>query len=145
MVCVRATCVSLNGVGVLLRGPSGAGKSDLALRLLARGAVFVADDNTDLAVRDGRLYATAPSAIIGLIEVRGIGVVAIGGAAETEVRVVIDLVTPDEVERMPEEQWCEVVAGIRMRRFALAAFEASATAKVAVAVQVATGCLPLIS
>lgn len=145
MVRVHATCVSLGGVGVLLRGPSGAGKSDLALRLLADGAVLVADDHTDLVVREGRLYATAPAAIAGLIEAYGIGVVAIGSIVEAEVQLIIDLVAPDKVERMPEAQLCEVVAGIPVRRFAFAAFEASATAKVLVAVQVAVGRLAVVS
>lgn len=144
MVCVRATCVSLDGVGVLLRGPSGCGKSDLALRLLAHSGSLVADDYTDLTVREGRLYATAPAAIAGLIEIRGVGVAAICHIVEVEVRLVIDLVTPSEVERMPEKQWCEVVTGIFVCRFALAAFEASATAKVAMAVQVVTNRLQLI-
>ena len=30
---VHATCLALEGRGLLLRGPSGSGKSDLALRL----------------------------------------------------------------------------------------------------------------
>ncbi|HJN03832.1 MAG TPA: serine/threonine protein kinase, partial [Alphaproteobacteria bacterium] len=33
MPLVHATCVVIDGRGILLRGPSGAGKSDLALRL----------------------------------------------------------------------------------------------------------------
>ncbi|MGL6042504.1 MAG: HPr kinase/phosphorylase, partial [Sandaracinobacteroides sp.] len=40
----HATAVAINGAGVLLFGPSGAGKSDLALRLIDRGAVLIADD-----------------------------------------------------------------------------------------------------
>ena len=51
---VHATCIEVDGMGVLLRGPSGSGKSDLALRLIDGGARLVADDRTDLAVEDGR-------------------------------------------------------------------------------------------
>lgn len=142
---VHASCVALAGVGVLLRGPSRAGKSDLALRLLVQGGRLVADDGTDLVVREGRLYAAAPPAIAGLIEVRGVGIVNIGCISEAEVLLVVDLVAPDEVERMPEEQWCEVVANVRVRRVALTAFEASAVPKVMVAAQVAGGRLGLVS
>ena len=52
---IQATCVALQGVGILLRGPSGAGKSDLALRLIDAGASLVADDLCELrrAARSG--------------------------------------------------------------------------------------------
>jgi HPr kinase/phosphorylase len=56
---------------VLLLGPPGAGKSDLLLRLLDHGFSLIADDQVCL---DG-LHASAPPAIAGLIEVRGLGIV----------------------------------------------------------------------
>ena len=37
MTTIHATCVDIDGLGVLLRGPSGSGKSDLALRLIDAG------------------------------------------------------------------------------------------------------------
>ena len=78
---LHATCVALDGrdgpLGVLLRGPSGAGKSDLALRLIDRGARLVADDQCEVKVEDGaagsRWIARAPAAIVGVLEVRGLG------------------------------------------------------------------------
>ena len=42
---IHATTVAIGGRGVLISGPSGSGKSDLALRLIDRGAVLVADGN----------------------------------------------------------------------------------------------------
>ncbi len=75
---IHATCVALGGRAVLLLGPSGAGKSDLALRLIDGGAKLVADDRTDLwLAKNGVLYASAPSAIAGLMEVRGLGIIAL--------------------------------------------------------------------
>ena len=52
---VHATCVVVEGVGLLLRGPSGSGKSDLALRLIELGWRLVADEPGDyqLGVRVG--------------------------------------------------------------------------------------------
>ena len=45
---LHATCVSINGKGVLLLGPSSSGKSDLGLRLVDGGAQLVADDRVDI-------------------------------------------------------------------------------------------------
>ena len=48
MVTVHATCIAIDGHGILLRGPAGSGKSDLALRAIDRGARLVADDQVVL-------------------------------------------------------------------------------------------------
>lgn len=69
----HATCVAINRKGILIMGPSGSGKSDLALRLIERGAVLVADDQVELQAEKGDLIAKAPAAIKGLIEARYIG------------------------------------------------------------------------
>ena len=72
---VHASTVTNEGRAVLITGPSGSGKSDLALRLLDRGFKLVSDDRT-LVKKDGeRLIASAPPAIAGKLEVRGIGIV----------------------------------------------------------------------
>ncbi len=65
---LHASTVSLGGCGLLILGPSGTGKSALALRLLTRGALLVADDRTELARVDDRLVARCPPALAGLIE-----------------------------------------------------------------------------
>lgn len=72
---LHGTCVARQGRGVLLLGGSGAGKSDLALRLIHDGATLVADDRVILAVKRGKLSASAPPTIAGLIEVRGLGII----------------------------------------------------------------------
>lgn len=133
----------IDGHGVLLRGPSGSGKSDLALRLMSSGHRLVADDRTDLVVREGTLFAAPPAAIAGLLEIRGIGVVAVDWVPEAPVDLVVDLVPPEQVDRMPPRDSCEI-AGIGVRRIALAAFEASAAAKVTMAVRVATGAISMV-
>src|SRR3546814_17418763 len=75
MLRVHATCIAIDGRGILLRGPSGSGKSDLALRLIDGGALLVADDQVILTEADGELTASAPATTAGRMEVRGIGVV----------------------------------------------------------------------
>ncbi len=135
---VHGTCVEVEGRGVLLRGPPGSGKSDLALRLIDGGARLVADDRADLSLRDGILWVSAPAEIVGLIEVRGVGVRRLEAAQDTALGLVVDLVAADAVERLPEPQtWC--CLGIRVPLLKLAPFEASAVAKVRLAVRVATG------
>ena len=73
---VHAGCIAVGRKGVLILGESGAGKSDLALRLIDDGAILVADDRTELYIARGALCARAPASIAGLIEVRGLGVIA---------------------------------------------------------------------
>jgi len=132
MVLVHGTTVAIEGKGVLLRGPSGSGKSDLALRLIDRGAVLVADDQTRLSEADGRLAAAAPPSIAGLIEVRGIGIVRLDYAAGVPLALVVDLVAGARVERLPPAVFASFL-GIAVPLIALDPFEGSAMAKVRLA------------
>jgi HPr kinase/phosphorylase len=99
-VQIHASCVAIKGKGVLILGESGAGKSDLALRLMDDGARLVADDRTELMIERGRLYARAPKSIAGLIEVRGLGIVAQPFARKAVVALVVKLDAAPE--RMPK-------------------------------------------
>lgn len=132
---IHATCVALPEGGVLLRGESGAGKSDLAIRLIDGGGRLVADDRSELA-RDGdRLIARAPAAIAGLIEARGVGILRLPPerlAAEAVIALLVDLVDPARIERLPDIAQ-EALLGVSLRRVALAPFEASAPAKIRLA------------
>ena len=133
MGTVHATCVAVDGVGVMLRGPSGSGKSDLALRLIDGGAVLVVDDQVRLSVEDGsdgsRLIARAPGAIAGLLEVRGIGLVPVPCVASAPVALVVELKPGGEIERMPEPATCAYL-GVRLPLIALDPFRQSAAAAV---------------
>ena len=107
MIQVHGTCVELEGVACLLRGPPGSGKSDLALRLFDHGARLVADDQVVLRREGDRVIASAPPDFTGAIEVRGIGVVGLEGVSEAPLGLVVDLVSAEEVERLPETGNCE--------------------------------------
>jgi HPr kinase/phosphorylase len=98
---IHATCVAVNGQGVLLLGESGAGKSDIALMLIDGGAVLVADDRTLLSVDSFKLHARSPDTIVGLLEIRGVGVVQLPAAA-APVRLAVQL--GDEDERLPAQR-----------------------------------------
>jgi HPr kinase/phosphorylase len=138
MIRVHGTAIALGGEGILLRGPSGAGKSDLALRLIDQGARLVADDQTELR-RDGDdIMMSAPATITGQIEVRGLGIVAMPSIASAPLRLVVDLMLPEEIERMPlPRECCYLDCAVPL--VALAPFEASAPAKLRLALRSLAG------
>ena len=126
---VHATCIEIDGIGVLLRGPAGAGKSDLALRLIDTGARLVADDATIVSERGERLVASAPAAIAGRLEIVGVGVVEVPSVAEVEMRLVVDLVPQGTLERCPEPHTARFGA-VAVPLVTLDPFQPSAAAKV---------------
>jgi HPr kinase/phosphorylase len=135
---IHATCVAFGDAGVLIRGPSGAGKSDLALRLIDAGAILVSDDRTELT-RDGdAIVATAPAALQGLLEVRGVGILELPHAASARIVLVVDLESETPPERLPRPAWCEYLE-CRVRLMAAEAFERSAATKVRIAAFAAAG------
>ena len=128
---IHATCVAIRGRGVLIAGPPGTGKSDLALRLIDRGAMLVADDYSELArVGDG-LVASVPPTIAGMIEVRGVGIVAMPHRDVVPVALLVAL--DGAVERLPEAFGERVIAGVAVPVLPLGGFEASAPIKVELA------------
>lgn len=97
---MHASCVSVQGRGLLILGPSGAGKSALALQMMALGASLVADDQTLISVENGRLVARAPATTSGLIEARFLGLLNAPAAPQAEVVLAIDL-GRQETDRLP--------------------------------------------
>ena len=146
-VNVHGTCIRVGragrtlgapaNAGVLILGKSGAGKSDLALRLIALGATLVADDRTDLAVLRGRLVASAPKTIAGLLEVRGVGIVKMPHAQRVAISLVVELTR--KVVRLPERETWAPPPPLRQARHPplvrLNPFEASAAEKLLAAVR----------
>lgn len=132
MTRMHASCVALNGAGILFRGPSGSGKSDMCLRLIDGGAVLVADDQVLLTQTGTRLIATCPPSTCGLLEVRGIGIVRVPHVTTATVLLIVDLQSAGQVERLPHPRHCHL-QGVEVPLISLAAFEESATAKVRLA------------
>jgi HPr kinase/phosphorylase len=100
---LHASCVAVEGRGLLILGPSGSGKSALALRLIGRGADLVADDRTEISLREGGLMARCPTPIAGLIEARGVGLLRAPTLAEARVALVADL-GQAESQRLPPDR-----------------------------------------
>jgi len=132
MLTIHASCVALTGAAVLFRGPSGSGKSDLAFRMIEAGARLVADDCVQL-VRDGdRVVASAPEAIRGLLEIRGLGPVEMLPAAPTPLALIIDLVQREDVPRLPDPQY-DTLLDVALPCLHLDGFAASAASVVRLA------------
>jgi len=136
---VHASCAAREGEAVLLLGPPGAGKSDLLLRLIAAGWDLVADDQVRLSAADGRLMAAAPPALLGRIEVRGIGLLAGRPAVgPAPVALALRLVPAAEVPRLPQpRRFCAL--GLSVPEVAICPAEASAPLKAALALDLALG------
>ncbi|PCJ86374.1 MAG: hypothetical protein COA52_15165 [Hyphomicrobiales bacterium] len=99
----HASCVVLDGHGLLIKGPSGSGKSQLALALIQdAGAQLVADDRVALTRHHDQLIAQAPKPLQGLIERYGMGIETHEFLKSTPLALVVDLVPRDKIERMPE-------------------------------------------
>jgi HPr kinase/phosphorylase len=139
---VHGTCVALGRGAALIRGPSGSGKSDLALRFLflaRRGPaaheppVLIADDQVRLLREGSRILATAPATIAGKMEVRGVGIIEVKSQAEAELKLVVELVWPDEVERLPDLDKSVQLLGLAIPSMHLRPWEAAAPIKLVLA------------
>lgn len=153
-VLVHATSVALADAakpfgghadaGVLIMGESGSGKSDVALRLIAMGSKLLSDDQTALFAHEGHIYAEAPPSLLGLIEVRGVGIVSVEPAPPTPLVLAVQLATEKDVPRMPDHASYGLPPALQslpsLPLIALRPFDASTPAKiVAAAVAAAAG------
>ena len=130
-----ATRLDARWRGVLILGPSGIGKSDLALRTLSCGFRLVADDRVVLSSAAGRLFGRAPEPLEGLLEVRGLGIVAVARLRLVPICLAVNCVGPVHLERMPEFS-PTIVLGVSIPSIAICPTEASAPAKLCRAIEV---------
>jgi serine kinase of HPr protein (carbohydrate metabolism regulator) len=116
---LHATAVVLGTRGLLLTGPSGSGKSTLALHLLdawrARGrfARLLSDDQVFVTVANGRLIASAPDSIAGLVEVHGLGPRPVDHVGRAVIDSVCRLAPAPQVPRL-QDAVVEPVQGIAL-------------------------------
>jgi serine kinase of HPr protein (carbohydrate metabolism regulator) len=109
---VHGTCLAVGGHGVLLRGKPGSGKSALALRLIDEpglgtgqrllAAHLVADDQVVLTAGHGGVLASAPEALAGLLEVRGLGLLRLAHQPSVHLALLVDLAPRASIERLPD-------------------------------------------
>ena len=109
---IHGSCIAVDGHGVLLLGAPGSGKSDLVLRFVdhqgsgtsgrLRAAYLVADDQVVIQ-RDGEiLMASAPDALAGKLEVRGLGIVSAPAVSHAPLVLAVRLTSAAEIERLPD-------------------------------------------
>lgn len=106
----QASCLAIGSRAILIEGPPGSGKSSLTLALIDRGAGLIGDDGVTLTTRNGRLIASPPPHIAGLIEVRNVGLIRRPTTGDLPVALAIrlDEAAPRHLDR-PETL---VIAGI---------------------------------
>jgi serine kinase of HPr protein (carbohydrate metabolism regulator) len=128
---VHASTVALDGRAVLIAGPSGSGKSDLTLRMIDRGFALVSDDQTIVKLDGGRLLASAPPAIAGKLEIRGLGIVQMEAVSHVPLALIVELTS--DIQRLPDDSRERPILGIPLPLVTIDAFTASAPAKLRIA------------
>ena len=95
---LHGVLMNVYGKGVLIVGESGMGKSEIALELIRRGHLLVADDRVDVARVHNHIIGKAPELLGGMLEIRGIGIIDVakmfGGSSlleKTDIHLVIHL------------------------------------------------------
>ena len=72
---IHGVFLNIYGKGVVIRGDSGIGKSEIALELIKRGHLLIADDAIELYHIGQNIVGRAPEVLRNLLEIRGIGVI----------------------------------------------------------------------
>jgi HPr kinase/phosphorylase len=136
----HGTAIAFGRHGVLMRGAPGSGKSRLALQLIDHPgygtgktilrARLLADDQVDLTHKGKEIIMTPPTSLAGKMEIRGLGIVTLAHARKAALRLVVDMVSGDTLERMPTDRDKETeILGIRFPRLALATTDLAASAR----------------
>jgi len=127
MSTIHASAVLTGAHAVLIRGPAGSGKSSLAyalIRAASSGALpfarLVGDDRVHVEAAHGRVLVRPAVALTGLIEIRGLGIRRVPFESMAVVGLVVDLDAADAARFPPSESAVAEIAGITLRRVALA-------------------------
>jgi len=90
---IHGVMMDVNGTGVLITGDASVGKSELALELISRGHILVADDAPEFTrIAPGTIECQCPELLRDFLEVRGLGILNIAlmyGDAHTRERKIL--------------------------------------------------------
>ncbi len=102
--------MNIHGKGVIIRGDSGIGKSEIALELIKRGHLLIADDCVELYHIGSTIIGKSPAVLANLLEIRGIGVIDVVkmfGVSAILDKDVVDLVV--QLERwVPSKEYTRI-------------------------------------
>jgi HPr kinase/phosphorylase len=130
---IHGVMMDVHGTGILITGDASVGKSELALELISRGHILVADDAPEFTrIAPGTLECQCPPLLQDFLEVRGLGVLNIAlmyGDAHTRTRKILrcivhlkpvnyDAVNKDLVDiagdRISEPSGTRLVLGVKV-------------------------------
>jgi HPr kinase/phosphorylase len=90
---IHGVMMDVHGTGVLITGDASVGKSELALELISRGHILVADDAPEFTrIAPGTIECECPPLLRDFLEVRGLGILNIAlmyGDAHTRSRKIL--------------------------------------------------------
>ncbi|MBE6048085.1 MAG: HPr kinase/phosphorylase [Clostridium sp.] len=123
---LHGVLVDVYGIGILITGESGIGKSETALELIKRGHRLVTDDAVDIKEIDGELIGSSPNVTMGMLEVRGIGIIDVSslyGLSSVEQKKKINLIMhfehwkdDNDYDRLGLRNECEEILGVQIKK-----------------------------
>ena len=123
---LHGVLVDVYGIGILITGESGIGKSETALELIKRGHRLVTDDAVDIKEIDGELIGSSPNVTIGMLEVRGIGIIDVSslyGLSSVQQKKKINLIMhfehwkdDNDYDRLGLRNECEEILGVPIKK-----------------------------
>jgi len=107
---IHGVFLNIYGKGVVIRGDSGIGKSEIALELIKRGHLLIADDAIELYHIGQHIVGQAPEVLKNLLEIRGIGVIDVSkmfGVAAISSKNNVDMII--QLERwLPSREYTRI-------------------------------------
>lgn len=123
---IHASAVLVGAHAVLIRGPSGSGKSHLAWQLANAAPVqipfarLVGDDRVFVEAHYGRLIVCPAPELVGLVEIRGLGIRRLTHEPRAVVGLIVDLAASD-ADRLPAQEALRTqILGITLPRLPVA-------------------------
>jgi HPr kinase/phosphorylase len=124
---VHGSAVLVGDRAVLIRGASGAGKSRLAFDLIMAGragqlplVMLIGDDRVLLQAGEGGLMVHPAPELVGLIEIRGLGIRRCDFATEGRVALVVDLAAEDAARMPSPSSLRTIIHGVEVDRIPVA-------------------------
>lgn len=116
---IHGVLMDVHGTGVLITGAASVGKSELALELISRSHILVADDAPEFRrIAPGTIEGHCPPLLQDFLEVRGLGILNIArmyGDASTRSRKILRfIVNLQNVEASDPENSIEHIVGDRL-------------------------------